>query len=105
MLRDRSRATGFCRTRFLDTLPYNAHTTASDALDGSSGVDLPRRHRVRGAGGSEPAARCRPAGPGDPEPVSLRGVGAQTCPGACAARADVVWSATNQPILVRYPTV
>ena len=46
---------------FLDTLPYNAHTTASDALwAGLAGADLPG-HDVRGAGGGEPVAGDRVA--------------------------------------------
>ena len=50
---------------FLDTLPYNAHTTASDALWArAAGADLRGRHLCR-AGGREPAARGRPAGAGD----------------------------------------
>ena len=44
---------------FLDTLPCNAHTTASDALvGGTAGADLPG-HDFRRAGGGEPAASGR----------------------------------------------
>ena len=57
---------------FLDTLEYNAHTTASDAaLGGPARLELSRRHlRIPGCG--EPAVGRGFAGVGRPEPGRIR---------------------------------
>ena len=47
---------------FLDTLPYNAHTTASDALWVGLAGDHDTGHDVSRTRGGEPAHRDRPAG-------------------------------------------
>ena len=53
---------------FVDTLPYNAHTTASDALWAGLPVLTVHRQRVRRPRGRQPAARRRPARAGDRQP-------------------------------------
>ena len=50
---------------FLDTLPYNAHTTASDALWAGLPVVTCQRQGLRRPGRREPADRGRLAGAGD----------------------------------------
>ena len=61
---------------FLDTLPYNAHTTASDALWAGLPVLTCLGSAFAGPRRRQPAARRRPAGAGDRRPRRLRSAGA-----------------------------
>ena len=59
----RARASGAAALAdlFLDSLPYNAHTTASDALWAGVPLHHLHRHDLCGARGDEPAACREPA--------------------------------------------
>ena len=61
---------------FLDTLPYNAHSMASDALFAGTAVGHLRGHRLCRPGRDEPAQGRGLAGTGDEQPRRLRGPGA-----------------------------
>ena len=70
---------------FVDTLPYNAHTTASDALWAGLPVLTCTGTRIPGPRCRQPASRRRPAGAGHRQPRRVRSAGAAAGDDAVAA--------------------